>query len=468
MAPLAAAGRRAEPHSPQAWVDALCRALLEPVPAIVEARLAPWRPRALILGGSAALGEALGGIVAREDGGELRALLSDLDLWAVTERAAPPEARADLDAALRAAATETLARHGAVAVTPGPVTLGLLPSAALERQRPTLGLVDLVDRGRTLWGDPSLRKRIRAPRPAEIPPYEAWRLVGNRSRELLLAEAAAEGPAETAGAAPAETTGAGPAETTGAGPAGTTGAGPAGTAGAAPAEAAAAGPARTGGGRPGTATLAVLHARAKFATGLWTARLVLSNRYEVGWAARRRRLAEAESGGAGTSDMVVRCASTFAPFLEAPERAGLPPEGEQRRLLRDALRAWLQQAAGAGDLAPGRESGDLPEAVLLAEPISWRERYRAWKMERGRRGPWRGASRAACLRRAAVASEGTPAARRLAAAVLYVRLAPADRHGGWAREEAAAWRRDGARLLGSAPEPGPESGRQLAELLAEA
>ncbi len=160
--------------SARPWVDEYCRRILSLfLPRIVDA-LQPYGLEALFLGGSASLGEAVGW---KGDGGE-GLLLSDLDLGAIVAGPVPRGFCRDL-----------------VAPSPGEipaVTLGCYEARFLDRQAPTPGLVDLAAKGHVLWGDQSALRRFRVPEPGAIPPWEAYRLLGNRCLELDAAEARAD------------------------------------------------------------------------------------------------------------------------------------------------------------------------------------------------------------------------------------------------------------------------------------
>lgn len=131
------------------------------MPALT-AELAPWRPRCIFLGGSAALGEAVGWEAADET---QRCLLSDLDLGVVTFDHVPAPAR------------EAAARQAGLAA-------GYYVVADQPRQTPTPGLVEIGHRARLAWGDAAVLDRFVAPEEHRIPEWEAWRLVGNRCLEL--------------------------------------------------------------------------------------------------------------------------------------------------------------------------------------------------------------------------------------------------------------------------------------------
>ncbi len=156
--------------SAQPRVDDDCRRLLSlALPRIVEG-LRPYGLEAVFLGGSASLGEAVGWEVE----GDVILLLSDLDLGAIVARPVPHGFGRDL-----------------VAPAPGemPVlTLGCYEARFLDRQSPTPGMVDLAAKAHVLWGHPSALRRFHVPEPGAIPPWEAYRLIGNRCLELDAAE----------------------------------------------------------------------------------------------------------------------------------------------------------------------------------------------------------------------------------------------------------------------------------------
>jgi hypothetical protein len=169
--------------SASTWVDdALRGALARAIPAILGPA-ASFRPRCLLLTGSASLGEAVGW-----EGGDdsERLVLSDLDLGLVTADRIPPAARRVIQAAARAAGWQE----------PYPVEtpLGFYESAWWSRQVPTLGMVDARDRARVAWGDPAIPARLSVPSPGRIPAWEAVRLAGNRALELLAAPGPRDAP----------------------------------------------------------------------------------------------------------------------------------------------------------------------------------------------------------------------------------------------------------------------------------
>jgi hypothetical protein len=102
--------------------------------------------------------------------------LSDLDLGVLT--------------AQRASASETIRIAGEIRslVVDGPsARLGFYCREDLERQHPTLGLVETARLGFVLGGDASWLGRMGMPPPRMIPPWEARRLLANRALEWLAA-----------------------------------------------------------------------------------------------------------------------------------------------------------------------------------------------------------------------------------------------------------------------------------------
>lgn len=161
--------------SAQAWVDEDCRRLLSVgVPRIVQG-LRPFGVRVVFLGGSAALGEAVGWEGAAGE----QLLLSDLDLGAVVSAPVPPGLARSL----------VVPEPGEAGI----LTLGCYERRSLDRQDPTPGMADLAARGHVLWGDPVALRMITAPEPGSIPVWEAYRLLGNRCLELDSAEESAGG-----------------------------------------------------------------------------------------------------------------------------------------------------------------------------------------------------------------------------------------------------------------------------------
>lgn len=164
--------RETIPFSEEPWVDRLCQDALARVAPWLESRLTEHRLRGIFLGGSAALGEAVGW-----DQGDRRFVLSDLDLGIVTDLPVPQAERAALQEHVRSLPDPN---------GPEP-TLGFYESRFLTSQAPTLGLVDFRSEGRVLVGEPDLLLGFASPVPHEIPSWEALRLLGNRALELLRA-----------------------------------------------------------------------------------------------------------------------------------------------------------------------------------------------------------------------------------------------------------------------------------------
>jgi hypothetical protein len=403
------------------WVDAALRAALaRSLPAILEPAR-PFRPRCLLLSGSAALGEAVGWGAENPAG---RLVLSDLDLGLVTADRVPEEDRVRIVAAARAAGMavasaglqENLARvrgaegpaggsrpPGDPAVFPDvEVTLGFYESAWWTRQTLTPGMTDARSRGIVVWGDTTLPARLAGPVAGRIHPWEAVRLVGNRALELL----AAPGPESAPALRPRG-----------------------------------------------------WYALAKAVTGLWTARLIVEGRYRIGWNVRRALLEEAVRGpSARGADAVVRGALAWAPFLDRPCEQTVPTGPAWLPAYHDALETWL--ASLPPDL---RGSGEAIEGAFLAEPVSLRERWRAWRAEaspiRGLARSTGGSGKCALPVRLARA-RGTPGGRRMAAAVLYWRELPERPEPAWGESplaafEAPAWEGHIRRLLGRSAPAGP-------------
>lgn len=219
----------ARSFSSDPWTDQACHTLLDDALPRILGALERHRPGLVVLGGSAALGEAVGW--SPGPGGGSRFLLSDLDISVVT--------RHPVDAATRRRLIAELNREDGPAgdLSPDlpPVTLGLYESSWLERQDPTPGLLDLKNSGLCLWGDARLLRRFVTPPPNRLKAWEALRLVGNRALELLRA------PED---------------------------------------------------GSPSSRARR-LHALAKAVTGLWTARLLQEGRYRSGWKEQEAVLVEA-------------------------------------------------------------------------------------------------------------------------------------------------------------------------------
>ncbi len=417
--------------SASGWVDAALRTTLaRALPAILEPAR-PFRPRGLLLSGSAALGEAVGW-EADDPAGRL--VLSDLDLGLVTADLVPEAERIRIVAGARTAGTVTgqTGPPGDVAGLQGAgrwsgdetspadaaasprveVTLGFYESAWWTRQAPTPGMADARARGIVVWGDARLLERLPGPVAARVPSWEAVRLVGNRALELL----AAPGPQSVPTLRPRG-----------------------------------------------------WHALAKAVTGLWTARLIIEGRYRTGWAARRVLLDQATGrGNAGVADAVVRGALAWAPFLDCPREETLPPRSAWLAAYQDGLAAWLES------LPPDlRAPGEPVEGTLLGGPLPMRERWRAWRAEESRareiaRLPG-GCGLHALPARLAWAP-GTPGGRRMAAAVLYWRDLPERPEPSWGESplaafDAPAWEERIHRLLGRSVPAGPGSRSRLTAAL---
>lgn len=413
------------------WVDAaLHTALARALPAILEPAR-PFRPRCLLLSGSAALGEAVGW---EDDDPAGRLVLSDLDLGLVTADRVPEGERVRILAAARAAGTAAAsagvpgdiagisgterpaggwAAPAERAVSPDvEVTLGFYESAWWTRQRPTPGAVDARSRGIVVWGDTTVPARLAGPVAGRIPLWEAVRLVGNRALELL----AAPGPQFVPALRPRG-----------------------------------------------------WYALAKAMTGLWTARLIVDGRYQIGWNVRRALLEEAARGpNAGTADATVRGALAWVPFLDRPCERTLPAGAAWLSTYHDALETWL--ASLPSDL---RGPGDPIEGAFLAEPVSLRERWRTWRAEgrpTGERARLPGGSGTHALPMRLAWARGTPGGRRMAAAVLYWRDLPERPEPAWgesplAASEAPGWEEHIRHLLGRSVPAGPGCrGRLMATL----
>lgn len=415
------------PFSASGWVDAaLHAALARAVPAILEPAR-PFRPRCLLLSGSAALGEAVGWEAG--DPAE-RVVLSDLDLGLVTADRVPERARVRiLDAARAAGAsmssagvtedvaggrrTEGSARgstppQGSSASPKVEVTLGFYESAWWTRQTPTPGTIDARSRGIVVWGDTAFPARLAGPAVERVPVWEAVRLVGNRALELLASPGSQAGPDL----------------------------------------------------RPHG-----WYALAKAMSSLWTARLIVEGEYRTGWGPRRALL-ERGACGTGAADAIVRGTLAWVPFLDRPCERNLPARQAWLPGYHEALGAWL--ASLPSDL---RGEGDRIEGAFLLEPVSLRERWRAWRAEgRGDRGcaSVPGGPGRPALPARLVWAPGTPGGRRMAAAVLYWRHLPERPEPAWGESpmdgsEGSAWDEQVCRLLGR---PVPQGSGCRARLMA--
>jgi hypothetical protein len=301
------------PCSQEPWVDRLCRDALARTVPLLESKLAPHGLRGIVLGGSASLGEAVGW----KEGG-LCFVLSDLDLGIVTDHSVPPAERAALQDQVRRASDPK---------GPEPA-LGFYESRFLGLQDPTLGLVDLRERGRVLIGGSGLLARFTAPSMDAIPSWEALRLLGNRALELLRAP----NPNQSDHADRAR----------------------------------------------------AWYAAAKLGTAPWTARLVTEGRYRVGWRARRVLLEDAPD------DAVTRAARLWGPFLEHPSPASLPSREMVLSSLRAGLVGFSREAGYWPD-APEAPSGIagayLREPATLRRRIrAWRGVERGWALRSRMRG----------------------------------------------------------------------------------
>ena len=403
------------------WVDAaLHAALARALPAILRPAQ-PFRPRCLLLSGSAALGEAVGWETDDPAG---RLVLSDLDLGLVTVDRVPEGERIRIVDAARAAGTAVssggvlgnvagvrgIERPAGDSTPPGhavvspdvEVTLGFYESAWWTRQTPTPGTVDARSRGIVVWGDWTLPARLPGPVAGRVPSWEAVRLVGNRAMELL----AAPGPLSVPALQPRG-----------------------------------------------------WYALAKAVTSLWTARLIVDERYQIGRHARRVLLEEEARGpDAGAADAVVRVALTWAPFLDHPCERTLPMRPAWWPGYSAALETWLASLPSAL-----RGTGEPVDGAFLAEPVSLRERWRAWRTEiwpawGSARSP--GGSEMHAMPARLAWAPGTPGGRRMAAAVLYWRDLPERPEPFWGESQAAAfdaaaWEQHIQRLLGRSVPAGP-------------
>ncbi len=343
------------PLSADRRVDKALRQILERALPGVRGLLDPYRPRLIFLGGSAALGEAVGW----DTGAGHPLLLSDLDLSVVTDDPVPAAIRAEVDRWCRAPDGPGAGYAGGADV----VTVGTYAASSLGGETPTPGVYDFARHGRVLWGDGRLLGHFLPGRLAEIEPagigfYEGVRLVGNRSLELLRVSP----------------------------------------------------PPHQGGGRE---LLALDRARAFFTlakacAGLWTASLIFEGRYVAGWG-RRAALLDAPAGDAAAESTpeIREAALLWGAFLRAPSEATLPQAGKRLSSFRDGLAAWF-------DLLVRRSAGPWIEA-FLAEPNTVRQWARAWR----RPSPPRpGRSRlAAALRRGT--GDTPSARRRAAAALYW-------------------------------------------------
>ncbi|MEZ4649168.1 MAG: hypothetical protein R3E97_10370 [Candidatus Eisenbacteria bacterium] len=141
---------------------------------MIRRRLGPCGIDLVFLGGSAARGEAVGWM------GPSPFALSDLDVGVVLASLPP----GDAERALKSDLVE-LARDA----TAPEVTIGVYTREARHECVSTPGLVDVLGRRFVIEGDGSAFDGFPQTGAGEIEPWEAFRFVGNRSRELLTARA---------------------------------------------------------------------------------------------------------------------------------------------------------------------------------------------------------------------------------------------------------------------------------------
>ncbi len=239
---------------------------------------------AILLGGSAALGEAVGW---RERGDlPLGLILSDLDLAVVT--------RHPVDSAERELVEARLLRAESDEPWPVETRVGWYEEAQLSHQAGTPGVVDLAHRGRVLFGPPGFARRFQAPTPARIPREEAWRLLGNRALELRECRLAPDVDG-------------------------------------------------SGSTRDQTPTPTQWHALAKACTGLWTAWLIRRGRYVCGLRAQLDLLDEPSAREA--PEPLLAAALAWRSFRLAPRREHLPEVADSTRAFVDGLRALVSSAS---------------------------------------------------------------------------------------------------------------------------
>ena len=156
--------------SRDAWVHERCAVTLHGAIPMIQRRLEPFGPLLLFLAGSTGGGEAVGW------SGSNPFVLSDLDLGVVLSSRPTAEATDGLHRELREL-SERIA---------GPeVTIGIYLREERRECLPTPGLVDLLARRFVIAGDESFFEGFPQVMEGEIEPWEAFRIVGNRSRELL-------------------------------------------------------------------------------------------------------------------------------------------------------------------------------------------------------------------------------------------------------------------------------------------
>ncbi len=156
--------------------EARLNVLLERSLPIILAAAQDWRPRALLILGSAAWGEASG--VAIDDH---YLPLSDLDLGLIVESPVSPQQRDRLRRELSDNVRPWIAE---LRLTADPLDLGFFDLPYLPRMPRTLELAEVFSRPRLLWGDAACLSAAGARIP---PPFEALRLLCNRVIEWLAA-----------------------------------------------------------------------------------------------------------------------------------------------------------------------------------------------------------------------------------------------------------------------------------------
>jgi hypothetical protein len=163
------------PLSPDPRFDqALSRLLTRSLHHLIDAA-GPLRPRALLLMGSAACGEAVG--VHVPEGGWLA--LSDLDLGLFVERTASAIERERLQAGLREALAPVLRELG---LSASPIDAGIYSLSRLRGIPRTLELAEIDTQTMLLWGDrDAIAERLG---PLDLA-FEAQRLVLNRVVEAI-------------------------------------------------------------------------------------------------------------------------------------------------------------------------------------------------------------------------------------------------------------------------------------------
>lgn len=298
------------------WVHDACAESVAWVRSWLPGELDPWGVRGIFLAGSGAFGEAVGIDLGRDG----RVLLSDLDLGVLVAERPPADVGARIQSRLAAPPATSPER-------PWPeLTLGILTDDGRHRQDPTPGLVDLVHASRSLWGDPRTPSRFSAPAPSALPRWEAWRLLGNRSRELLRAPSPRAGDIRD--------------------------------------------------------QVRAQHSLAKLAFGCWTACLIEAGRYVPGLAARLGCLDAPQTRECAPAS-VLELVGAWRGFLMAPALEGRPAS-DALPSLRRALRDTVARLCGTAAFAP--ES--LADAYL-EQPAGVRERLRQWNLQvKSRPGVW--------------------------------------------------------------------------------